>query len=101
MLKTNLGYIFFDFVEIIMIEAKGHNSYVYIVDKEKPILVNHSLSFIERQFCNETLKRCHKSFIININYIEELYLKSNRIQMKKKKEAKATISFIKYILNNP
>jgi len=100
MLKTNLGFDFFDFDEIIMIEAKGHNSFVYAIDREKPVFVRQSLSSIEKRFCNGILKRCHKSFIININYIEELCSKSNRLQMKKKKEAKISSSFKKYITSN-
>ena len=81
-LKFSLGLRIFDYDEIIMIEADGNCSLVYTIEKEKAERVVNNLSYINKNYCNKTLYRCHRSYIINLHHVEELLIKSREVQMK-------------------
>jgi DNA-binding LytR/AlgR family response regulator len=81
-LKTSLGFVYFDYIEIILCSADGNCSNVFILESENPVRVLHSLSYIEKKYCNDTLLRCHKSYIINSMHLEKLLLKQHQVQLK-------------------
>lgn len=82
-LKTPIGFDYFDYHEIIMIKAKGNCYLVFTVDRDSPVRVLHNLGFIEKKYCNKTLYRCHKSFVINLNYVEKIVIKNRLVYLKK------------------
>lgn len=83
-LRTPLGYEYFDYNEIIMLSADGNCTLVYAIERDSPIRVLYNLSIIEKKYCNKTLYRCHKSHIINLMHVEKLILKDHQLQMKRK-----------------
>ncbi len=80
-LKTPLGFDYFNFDEIIMIEASGNCAIVHTIDRPCSLRVLHNLAFIEKHYCDAKLFRCHKSFIINIIYIKTLVLKTHEVYL--------------------
>jgi two-component system, LytTR family, response regulator len=65
------GLLFVDVSEIIMIEADGAYSNVFLKDNSK-ILVSKKLRFFEDILSNRKyFFRSHRSFIVNLNYIEK------------------------------
>jgi len=81
-LKTTTGFNYFDYYEIIMLKADGHNSLCYTLENEIPIKILHNLAFIERKYCNESLYRCNKSFIINLTHVKKLEVKTRKLYLK-------------------
>jgi len=81
-LKTPLGFEYFDYEEIIVIEAYGNCAHIHAVNREEYVRVIHNLAFIERKYCEGSLFRCHKSYIINTIHIEKLVLKAHEIHLK-------------------
>jgi DNA-binding LytR/AlgR family response regulator len=81
-LKTPLGYDYFDYDEIIMIKAEGNCSLVFILESETPVRILYNLAFIMKNFNNKVLYRCHKSYIINLTHIEKLVIKTRQVILK-------------------
>jgi len=72
------GLTFVDIVDISMIEADGAYSLVWMKDKTK-ILVSKKLRFFEEILANRRFFfRTHRSYLVNINYIEQ-YNKGERM----------------------
>ena len=82
-LKTPLGFDYFDYDEIIMFEAEGNCSLVHSLERDTPVRILYNLSYIEKNYCNEKLIRCHKSYIINLIHVEKLVIKTRQVHMKK------------------
>ncbi len=76
-LKSPVGFEYYDYDEIIMFRANRNNSYVYLVSAEKPLLSLYSLLYIEKSILDKTdsFHRCHKSYIVNLMHVERLVLK--------------------------
>jgi len=87
-LKTSLGFDYFDYDEIIMFEAEGNSSKVISFERDTPVRILQNLSFIEKNYCNERLIRCHKSYIINLCHIGKLLIKTRQVQMRNNLTAK-------------
>jgi DNA-binding LytR/AlgR family response regulator len=81
-LKTPLGFEYFDYNEIIMFKADGHNTLCFTVERGTPFKILYSLAFVEKKYCNEFLYRCHKSYIINLMHIEKLEVKTHKLYLK-------------------
>ncbi|MCF8223395.1 MAG: LytTR family transcriptional regulator [Bacteroidales bacterium] len=81
-LRSPFGIRFLDYNEIIMIKAEGNNCIVHTKEKDKPVRVLCNLAYLQKNFCNKILYRCHKSYIINLHYIEEVLIKSREILLK-------------------
>jgi len=96
-LKSSLGLRIFDYDEIIMIEADGNCRLVYTIEKEKPERVLNNLSYINKNYCEKALYRCHRSYIINLHHIEELLIKTRQIQMKNNLRARLSERCLKEI----
>ena len=82
-LKTSLGLDYFDYNEIVMIEAEGNCSLIFTLERDTPVKTLHNLIFIEKKYCNKTLYRCHKSYIINQLHVEKLVIKARQVYLKK------------------
>ncbi len=97
--KSLLGISYFDYKETIMIEADRNRSKLYTLNSDSPIIIHHSLNYVEERYCNNLLIRCHKSFIINLDHIETLIPKAKQIIMKNNYKAKVSESSLKRIRN--
>lgn len=103
-LKTPLGFDYFDYDEIVMIEAKGNSSLVFTLETNSPVRTLHNLAFIEKKYCNRNLFRCHKSFIINLIHVENLYIKTHQVHLKKNLIVPLSVRclrIIRHMSNNP
>jgi two-component system, LytTR family, response regulator len=80
--KTSLGFVYFDYSDIIMCSAEGNCTRVFTFKTSDPIKILHNISYLENKYCNDKFIRCHKSHIINLTYIEKLITKTHQVQLK-------------------
>ncbi len=71
LLKKNGRELSLSFERIIYVEQKGHTLYLYLTGKET-VQVKERLEAIEPQFADQPFFRCHKSYLVNLSYVEEL-----------------------------
>ena len=69
-IPTSEGLLFFDVNEIINIEAQSNYSYIYFKDNTK-LLSSKNLKEFEESLPDDTFFRCHRSHLINMNYIKK------------------------------
>jgi DNA-binding LytR/AlgR family response regulator len=98
-LKTPVGFIYFDYDEIVMLKAEGNCTLVYTMENDSPVRVLHNLSYICENYCNKMLYRCHKSYIINLRHIEKLMIKSRQVQMKNNLIARLSAKCLRELRN--
>lgn len=98
-LKTATGFNYFDYDEIILFKADGHNVECTTVEGDSVIKVYHTLAYIERKYCHEIFRRCNKSTIVNLRLISCLETKTRKIILKNSLELKISESFLKYLRN--
>jgi len=98
-LKTAIGFRYFDYDEIILFKADGHNVECLPTEGDSAIKVYHSLTYLEKKYCHEIFRRCNKSTIVNLKLISCLETKTRRIYMKNNIELKISESFLKYLKN--
>jgi two-component system, LytTR family, response regulator len=72
-LNSNEGTIFIKTEEIIRCEAEGSYSQIYFTNKQK-LTVTKNLGALEKSFLHTTLKRVHKSHVINLKHVS-MYIK--------------------------
>ncbi|SDY81055.1 LytR/AlgR family response regulator transcription factor [Lachnobacterium bovis] len=72
--KIIINDILIDVNDIIYIEAQGSYS-IIVLSSKKEILISKNLKKIETELNFLFLIRIHKSFIVNINYIDKWYYK--------------------------
>jgi len=98
-LKTALGFHYFDYDEIILFKADGHNVECITIESDSAIKVYHSLTYLEKKYCSKFFYRCNKSTIVNLRHINYLETKTRKIFLKKNFELKVSESFLKYLRN--
>ena len=98
-LKSPLGFSYFDYDEIVMLKAEGNCTLVYTLENDSPVRVLHNLSYICKNYCNKTLYRCHKSYIINLCHIGKLLIKTRQVQMRNNLTAKISERCLREIRN--
>ena len=96
-LKSHLDIVYFNYDEIIMFEADGNCSVLYPTERNCTIKILHNISFIEKKYCNEILSRCHKSYIINLVYLEKLMIRKRQVQLKRGLIAKLSPTWLEKI----
>ncbi|WP_102346789.1 LytTR family DNA-binding domain-containing protein [Bacillus sp. Marseille-P3661] len=69
--KVNDGWIPIPFSKVIYIEAKNRKTYVCMQDCEGTH--KDSLSEFDYNLPQESFIRCHRSFIVNVNHIKEIF----------------------------
>jgi len=80
-LKTITGYEFLNYDEIIRVEANRKVTLVYIVNRDKPLIVFCNLLTIESLLSIPAFYRCHRSHIVNIRHIKGFLVKSRQLVM--------------------
>ena len=98
-LKTVTGFHYFDYDEIILFKANGHNVECITVEGDSAIIVYHSLAYLEKKYCNELFCRCNKSTIVNLRHINCLENKTRKIYLKNNIELKISENFLKSLRN--
>jgi DNA-binding LytR/AlgR family response regulator len=79
--KTSIGFVYYDYNDIILCSADGNCTNVFTREGSSPIKVQHKISFIEKKYCNTKFLRCHKSHIINLMHMEKLLIKTHQVQL--------------------
>ncbi|MGM9925899.1 MAG: LytTR family DNA-binding domain-containing protein [Bacillus sp. (in: firmicutes)] len=69
--KSNDGWIPIPFQDVIYLEAKDRKTYVY--SAERTGTHKYSLQEFEYILPKDSFIRCHRSFIVNVNNIKEIY----------------------------
>lgn len=69
--KMNDGWVPLPFSDVIYIEAKDRKTYVY--GKDAFGTHKYTLSEFEYFLPKDFFVRCHRSFIVNVHYIKEIY----------------------------
>lgn len=89
--------------EINYIEAKSNYSRIYFYNSEK--VASRTLKEITKIIPNEKFCRCHRSYIINLNYIQSINFIESTLQLKnglevpisRRQKAKVRIAWKKHI----
>ncbi|MCI8512251.1 MAG: response regulator transcription factor [Lachnospiraceae bacterium] len=71
LLKKNGRELSLPFERILYAEQKDHRLYLYLTGGET-IQINERLDAVEPQFAGQPFFRCHKSYLVNLSYVEEL-----------------------------
>ena len=64
------GLIYININDIYFIQANDIYAYVHTIDSK--ILVFKSLKYLESTLSNFYFIRCHRSFLVNINFVEKI-----------------------------
>lgn len=70
--KTNDGWIPIPFSDVVMLEAKDKKTHVYTTE-EYAGTHKHSLQEFEFLLPKDNFIRCHRSYIVNVNHIREIF----------------------------
>lgn len=98
------GYFVIPFNDILAIEADGNYSWIYKVNGEK-LQVNKILGAIEENLPVHCFFRCHRSAIVNMNFVTEINREKCLVAMNNKhlpiseKNIKPLMDKLKSILN--
>lgn len=70
-LKVNEAYCRYMYNDILFIEASGSNCYLHLSNRSK-VFFTIQLADMQKHLPNEIFIRTHRSYIVNINYIERI-----------------------------
>ncbi|WP_412059437.1 LytTR family DNA-binding domain-containing protein [Cytobacillus firmus] len=70
-MKTNDGWIPIPFTEVVCLEAKDKKTYVHTGGHSGTH--KYSLQDFEYSLPKDSFIRCHRSFIVNVNHIKEIF----------------------------
>jgi DNA-binding LytR/AlgR family response regulator len=98
-LKTATGYNYFDYDEIILFKANGHNVECITIDGDSAIKIYHNLAYLEKKYGNDLFCRCNKSTIVNLKHISCLETKTRKIYLKNNLELNISENFLKSLRN--
>lgn len=98
------GFVYLNRSEIVMCQAEGNYTALYSLGAEK-ILCSKNIGSLEDMLDDENMVRCHKSYLVNINYVTKIltredcraYLKGGytaEVSQRKKDELKAKLGKI-------
>lgn len=88
-IKCKNGRRIININDIIFCQAKNNYTDILLTSKKGNIInCAKTLNEIEKMLPNDLFVRCHRSFLVNINYIEILHLKDKKITLKNHKTIK-------------
>lgn len=77
-IKTPEGFEYYDYDDIIRFEANLNRTIIHLATSTKPTTALCNLATIEKRLDYNNYLRCHKSHIINLQYVSK-YVTSERI----------------------
>ncbi|OFX55434.1 MAG: hypothetical protein A2046_12505 [Bacteroidetes bacterium GWA2_30_7] len=104
-IPTSDGLEYIQVNKIMYLEAERSYCYIYM-ENDKKMLVSRSLSDIEKLIESESFFRCHKSFLVNLEYVKKyvrfdggyiLLNNSKRIDLSRRKKDEFTEVMKKYM----
>lgn len=99
--KTDQGYVFFDYSEIMYIETENRKTHIHTISGD--YISVQTMKKQEKIFCDKRFMRCHSSYIVNFQYIKridgtDIFMKNgDRISLSKYKKRKFMDSFMEYL----
>jgi len=79
--KTINGYMYIDYKQIILCEAKGKQTWIYTVEQPLGVRFESALAEIEKLLPAPLFFRCHRSRIINLCYLSKFTRYDRTIQL--------------------
>jgi Response regulator of the LytR/AlgR family len=98
-IKTCDGYEYFNYHEVIRFQADGNNTLVYIINRDEPLRISCSLSTVEQRYLNAQFYRCHRSHIINLQYLVKFNDKSRQLTLVEKQVVPISENYLKEFLS--
>lgn len=84
-LNTNDGFICISLDDILYVKSSNHYCFLYTNNNEE-IKIATPLKQLENIFDNKYFYRCHRSYIVNLNYINMINTKTSIIYLVNEKE---------------
>jgi len=102
-LKTSTGFEYYNYDDIIRFEADRNYTIVHTSVNTRPSRAMCNLAEIQRCFPYERYYRCHKSHIINLNYVRKLYTVDHKLLMEDNSQVPVSDICLKEIkkMSNP
>ncbi len=79
--STSEGVEYINIDEIIYILADGSYSHLYMTNKQNMVVSKNIMEF-ELLLTDKDFFRCHKSYLINLNFVKKLITNDNYIELK-------------------
>ena len=80
-IKTNCGFEFYDFDDIIRFEADKNNTIVFSTSNIKPSVALMNLKSVCEIIKDKGFYRCHKSHVVNLKYIVAFHHLTRQIRL--------------------
>ena len=81
LLKYRKKQILINYQDIIYCESRSNYTDIHLVSDNKKISYTKTLKTVENLLSGDNFLRCHKSFIVNVDYIESFNVKKMEIQL--------------------
>jgi two-component system LytT family response regulator len=79
-IKEGVSYTLIPISQIIFISADSNYSTLYLVNGKK-IMTSKTLKVWEDKINHPFFIRCHRSYLVNVKYIDHIYKKNNSIDI--------------------
>ncbi|MDC7279313.1 MULTISPECIES: LytR/AlgR family response regulator transcription factor [Pseudobutyrivibrio] len=92
--------------QITYIEANGKKAIIHLANDSEPIEVNETLSDVEEKITENCFNRCHKSFVVNMKYIDSfchtdiILTNKESVMVSRQKYKSFCDAYAEYISNN-
>ena len=96
--KAAQGLVFIKHDDIICLKADRNYTQVFVFNNEMSIRVINNIGSLNLELDQDTFIQCHRSYIININYIVCYQQKCKKIVMKKNLTVPVSRSYEKGLL---
>jgi two-component system LytT family response regulator len=70
------GFVYLNKSEIVMCEAAGNYTTIYSLGADK-LLCSKNIGLVQDMLDDDNMVRCHKSYLININYVTKVITKDD------------------------
>lgn len=99
-LKTDTGFGYFDYDDIILFRAEGHKVECLTTANEAPFRVYHSLTELEKKYDNRFLRKCNRSTIVNSRHFKNLETKAKKLHLNNDIVLNVSDGFINILRNS-
>jgi two-component system LytT family response regulator len=98
-IRTINGFEFLCYDDIVRFEADGNNTLIYTITKTSPIRSGTKISYFEKRYPFHSFYRCHRSHIINLNYITSFNRKLKLIILREEHIIPISNKYLSHFLN--